>query len=227
MSDTGAAKSTPILRWFESDNFFIALDQTSAKTAESAESPEQSQSQESVTDLHDAVLLAEHEPLLQCLAALLGADVAWQPVREPAAALHEMSHMPRITATLRSLQGAEQCVYLAIPVDDLDTVPEIPEQWQSLVKFEPHVFHFHPCLQSCVLTDQESDKLVPGSMALIEGSFNDNWPVSLVFQSDSANTSVRVDEYFKVLLDRDNQSCLLYTSPSPRDGLLSRMPSSA
>ena len=31
-----------------------------------------------------------------------------------------------------------------------------------------------------------------------------------------------------LLLDRDNpNSCLLYTSPSPRDGLLSRMPSSA
>ena len=26
---------------------------------------------------------------------------------------------------------------------------------------------------------------------------------------------------------REKQSCLLYTSPSPRDGLLSRMPSSA
>ena len=26
---------------------------------------------------------------------------------------------------------------------------------------------------------------------------------------------------------RDNGACLLYTSPSPRDGLLSRMPSSA
>ena len=26
---------------------------------------------------------------------------------------------------------------------------------------------------------------------------------------------------------RDNEVCLLYTSPSPRDGLLSRMPSSA
>ena len=26
---------------------------------------------------------------------------------------------------------------------------------------------------------------------------------------------------------RDDETCLLYTSPSPRDGLLSRMPSSA
>ena len=28
-------------------------------------------------------------------------------------------------------------------------------------------------------------------------------------------------------LQEQNQTCLLYTSPSPRDGLLSRMPSSA
>ena len=30
-----------------------------------------------------------------------------------------------------------------------------------------------------------------------------------------------------VLVGEDPASCLLYTSPSPRDGLLSRMPSSA
>ena len=29
------------------------------------------------------------------------------------------------------------------------------------------------------------------------------------------------------IASRDYQDCLLYTSPSPRDGLLSRMPSSA
>ena len=31
----------------------------------------------------------------------------------------------------------------------------------------------------------------------------------------------------QLLEDGDSASCLLYTSPSPRDGLLSRMPSSA
>ena len=34
-------------------------------------------------------------------------------------------------------------------------------------------------------------------------------------------------EYDAVTRLRDSQLCLLYTSPSPRDGLLSRMPSSA
>ena len=31
----------------------------------------------------------------------------------------------------------------------------------------------------------------------------------------------------KAAADREASACLLYTSPSPRDGLLSRMPSSA
>ena len=34
-------------------------------------------------------------------------------------------------------------------------------------------------------------------------------------------------ELGELLLNRSVLSCLLYTSPSPRDGLLSRMPSSA
>ena len=39
-----------------------------------------------------------------------------------------------------------------------------------------------------------------------------------------------VDEEIKNEIDeetKDIETCLLYTSPSPRDGLLSRMPSSA
>ena len=36
-----------------------------------------------------------------------------------------------------------------------------------------------------------------------------------------------LDRLFEGLVDIDIELCLLYTSPSPRDGLLSRMPSSA
>ena len=35
------------------------------------------------------------------------------------------------------------------------------------------------------------------------------------------------DEELSSLIKASNNNCLLYTSPSPRDGLLSRMPSSA
>src|SRR5680860_1511182 len=40
----------------------------------------------------------------------------------------------------------------------------------------------------------------------------------------------RADVFFRMrnlLVERQDELCLLYTSPSPRDGLLSRMPSSA
>ena len=35
------------------------------------------------------------------------------------------------------------------------------------------------------------------------------------------------NDYDQSILSKTHSSCLLYTSPSPRDGLLSRMPSSA
>ena len=35
------------------------------------------------------------------------------------------------------------------------------------------------------------------------------------------------DNVFEVVIDRKDGNCLLYTSPSPRDDTLSRMPSSA
>ena len=44
------------------------------------------------------------------------------------------------------------------------------------------------------------------------------------------DTAVVVNEFGEVGLDGiliEHNGCLLYTSPSPRDGLLSRMPSSA
>ena len=43
---------------------------------------------------------------------------------------------------------------------------------------------------------------------------------------DSPSSNLRIN-ILEVLKDEGFISCLLYTSPSPRDGLLSRMPSSA
>ena len=41
------------------------------------------------------------------------------------------------------------------------------------------------------------------------------------------NDDVKIVKELGVGKDGYSQGCLLYTSPSPRDGLLSRMPSSA
>ena len=48
--------------------------------------------------------------------------------------------------------------------------------------------------------------------------------------SETGNTSEAIDELnqaLEILQNTSTDPCLLYTSPSPRDGLLSRMPSSA
>ena len=46
-------------------------------------------------------------------------------------------------------------------------------------------------------------------------------------QNWSTEVKARVDSALLKYLQAHRDSCLLYTSPSPRDGLLSRMPSSA
>ena len=47
-----------------------------------------------------------------------------------------------------------------------------------------------------------------------------------IFESDIAIKGDRIEKIASSI-DAESKSCLLYTSPSPRDGLLSRMPSSA
>ena len=52
-----------------------------------------------------------------------------------------------------------------------------------------------------------------------------------VMEGAEEDPNASLEEYINALMmERDathTQTCLLYTSPSPRDGLLSRMPSSA
>ena len=48
--------------------------------------------------------------------------------------------------------------------------------------------------------------------------------IAKAFQTDSCEIYTDVDGVYS---SDPNKICLLYTSPSPRDGLLSRMPSSA
>ena len=45
------------------------------------------------------------------------------------------------------------------------------------------------------------------------------------FSTDIVGSCVKIDNVFNLLTKQN--SCLLYTSPSPRDSILSRMPSSA
>ena len=52
-------------------------------------------------------------------------------------------------------------------------------------------------------------------------------PVDSPAQEDTTSFAERYSDVLGKVNDTLDQVCLLYTSPSPRDGLLSRMPSSA
>ena len=47
------------------------------------------------------------------------------------------------------------------------------------------------------------------------------------FTLNAATAASQIDSDVHAVIIGQNSACLLYTSPSPRDGLLSRMPSSA
>ena len=62
------------------------------------------------------------------------------------------------------------------------------------------------------LIDRERGRGAPGSVS----NFLTGFGLNLLSQPGGSN-----------IFQKDPNTCLLYTSPSPRDGLLSRMPSSA
>ena len=78
-------------------------------------------------------------------------------------------------------------------------------------------------LASCSSNTEEAVVNEPASESIQEESNNETAADNLFYQVPTPN------ELFAVLKNSNvaYNSCLLYTSPSPRDGLLSRMPSSA
>ena len=90
---------------------------------------------------------------------------------------------------------------------------------------------FHAKLNSVTGETGAGKSIILGALGLIIGNRADlsilkvkdkKCIVEGVFQIQNYNLQLFFEEK-----DLDYDSCLLYTSPSPRDGLLSRMPSSA
>ena len=70
------------------------------------------------------------------------------------------------------------------------------------------------------------------SLGTMSGTSMDGIDLSIMNSDGETNTSIIDNFFFEYSSDFKKElinirNCLLYTSPSPRDGLLSRMPSSA
>ena len=78
--------------------------------------------------------------------------------------------------------------------------------------------------------DTDNNGSVSGTFTIPDPAVDSNprWRTGTrVFRLTSSQTDARTDVETSAETDYVARGCLLYTSPSPRDGLLSRMPSSA
>ena len=80
-------------------------------------------------------------------------------------------------------------------------------------------------LQSCLENKKDLD-LVFEDMKSVSKAFEESKELKLFVDSKVVKDSDKINT-LKSVFKNSSKSCLLYTSPSPRDGLLSRMPSSA
>ena len=82
----------------------------------------------------------------------------------------------------------------------------------------------HPNRKRLVATHPMAGTEYSGPEAAIPNLFDEKYTV-IVDQADSASDAVKIAEELYAAMNM--KVCLLYTSPSPRDATLSRMPSSA
>ena len=78
----------------------------------------------------------------------------------------------------------------------------------------------------CPLSDNNITQPICGDLVVIRGDSNSINKKGLKIIDDLSIKDLPTWLWWNGNLD-ESQDCLLYTSPSPRDGLLSRMPSSA
>ena len=78
------------------------------------------------------------------------------------------------------------------------------------------VFTEHPIL-GILLIPYIAEKLDDGTLQLVEQAFHAS-PEAMSKMSEAERQAIHIASYY---------TCLLYTSPSPRDRSVSRMPSSA
>jgi len=147
-------------RWFAAGETRLALDTP------------QSKAPAAVRLLNDAVLLDEHEPLLQCIASWCNTDFDWLP----AAGDDEHS----LAVTLQSNAGRDQQAGLVMPEDVLTSLPPFPDAFTDLVSVCWHATQASLLLDRVKLSAEEVALLVPGSLLLLPASYADLWHAEVV-----------------------------------------------
>ncbi|ASJ70511.1 hypothetical protein [Granulosicoccus antarcticus] len=232
MSDNTQELPGSALRWFECNGIYIAIDRTASSALPALGVVADKEAV--VMDLIDAVLLDEQDPLLRFLDDWCSTAFDWRPWRatvsdeateqgseeaqEPQdmvapVPLHELRGYPRLTGTLISLQGPSRKLLLAIDAESLSMMPEIPEAWQSLVKFQSHLMPYRLQLQQMQLNTEEVEKLEPGALVLLPQSFESDWSIRM--EASLAGSILETHCKLHAFLDTTNSRFKLLPGAGP------------
>ena len=128
--------------------------------------------------------------------------------------------VPNLVNSVKGFAQQEKDVLLGVTnarakVGSIQATPELINDPGAFAKFQAAQGELSSALSKLLVVTEnypqlKSDALFRDLMAQLEGTEN--------------RITVARNRYIKAVQD---YNCLLYTSPSPRDGLLSRMPSSA
>ena len=156
---------------------------------------------------------------------------------------HRMSMLSPDTSVLTETWLDEETPDCSVTVSDYYSVRKDRNRFGGGIMFYIKVQINFFLIDSCVISSLEScdtellPVVFPYLKLLIIGVYHPFWgesdkheeTISIIMDiiEHASNLPYLQLHFFRIIICDDFNDCLLYTSPSPRDGLLSRMPSSA
>jgi len=138
-------------RWFTANNVSLAIDASPVNPV--------------VSDLHDSILLSDHEPLLAVVAEALKIDHDWQPSAPESDSV--------ITHSLRLVSEEDIMLGLCLPVEFHNELNQVAERLISEVHVDAHHSSWSFEIAGLTLSvDEVIELLIPGSALLLSRDVN-------------------------------------------------------
>ena len=123
-------------------------------------------------------------------------------------------------ATLDDLGSADLLLHVVdiLPADGSNPINNYLAIESELKKFDQAINFYKSCIET--YPDYIEPHINLGMCLLLTGNYTEGW--------NEYEWRLKLPaQVYEMKMTKPKWTCLLYTSPSPRDGLLSRMPSSA
>ena len=176
-----SAAQGKIRQLFAADDLTICIDvnniaaDAAGSNADAAGLQNESTVPEQLQPLHNAIALAECDEILQCLSSWFDCDFDWQPV-------YPGSAVP-VNLTLSSKTHPTMQLGVSLTAKRLAHLAAMPESWESRVSAITHVQSVMPCIEALSLSEEDTNRLAPGSCLLLPGSFGHRSRVDLYEQN--------------------------------------------